>query len=104
LEEKNKNFLKTNTRKWEIYKIAQENVLMQKRLAETRSCFNPNDDRNIKTGEKKRAVTQEKTVYSERLGSTGFQSEEPRSMVFKKLGYMNKLGLYEVQIYIEGNK
>jgi hypothetical protein len=105
LEKENRNFLKTNTRKWEIYKIAQDNVLMQKRLAETKSCFHRHgEDRNIKTSERGRSVLSTRENHNNYDVLACENEESNRQVVFKKLAYMNKLGLYDTQLYLEGNR
>jgi hypothetical protein len=117
LEQKNKNFLKTNTRKWEIYKIAQENVLMQKRLAETKSCFYKRDDKSACVSQRGRTVMSSREnhpddrmerIHSDHaVGEVNTHEEtsgSSKQLVFKKLAYMGKLGLYEAQLYVENNK
>jgi hypothetical protein len=86
---------------------------MQKRLAETKSCFyrqSYTDERAKTSDNKKRVIhsSQEPKASSYREVQKGdFEGnnfEENKKLVFKKLAYLDKLGLYQAEIFIQGNR
>ncbi len=114
LEQKNKNFLKTNKRKWEIFRISKENNDLQKRLLNTASSTffrKSSPDEKMKTGtslpkvstRSRSIVSKDRNKESISLMTNQVEQNEPKTL-YKRLAFIDNLGLGYIEFVTDGNK